>query len=150
MSAADSRIGDGVFIPVRSIDSLQPQSSALLLKGRPGRRYSVKVNVFRLSMSVLTADGATRHLAFLVLLRFRFRSVSTQSKLSTATPRRARNCGPRRRLNKKPTKKKCCIQDTREKGNLQCLSSNQKYNHRLLSPPKEYIYELTLLILIIQ
>lgn len=70
MSAADSRIPDGVIIPVRPIDCLQPQSSAFRVEGRLGRRYSVKVDVFRLPVSVLTAHGTTRHFAFPVLWRF--------------------------------------------------------------------------------
>lgn len=129
MSAADSRIRDGVFIPVRSIDSLQPQRSAFFFKGRPGRRYSVKMDVFRLSMSVFTANGATRHLALSVLERFRLRSqnkvppsVSAPSKPNNAPPHRealaiVADVGDIKKNNdnkKRPTKKKGCIQDTRE------------------------------------
>lgn len=117
MSAADPRIGDGVFIPIGAVDRLQPQSSALLLEGRPGRRDPVKVDVFGLTVSVLTADGATRHLV----------EVSSRLSLDTrkvpprlfplpptgaAKPRCVRNCARRW----EPTKKKGCVQDIRETG----------------------------------
>lgn len=141
MSAADSRIRDGVFIPVRSIDSLQPQSSAFLFKGRPGRRYSVKVDFFRLSVSVLASNGATRHLAFPVLERFRSRSQynvppsvsAVSARLYSAAPRCVRNCARRRRW--RPTKKKGCVQNTQENRESAAAlhASNPKYNNRLLS-----------------
>lgn len=134
MSTADSRICDGVFIPVRSIDSLQPQRSAFFFKGRPGRRYSVKVDVFRLPMSVFTANGATRHFAVPVLKRCQLRS-QNKVPMSVSVPSKPGNAPLRRAVcaivadvddkKKNPRRRKAAFKTLGKKGVCICFLKGQ-------------------------
>lgn len=140
MSAADSRIPDGVIIPVRPIDCLQPQSSAFRVEGRLGRRYSVKVDVFRLSVSVLTAHGTTRHFAFPVLWRFQSFSQGPTNLFPLFSAAATLRAQLRATSIRKPTKKKCCIRGSQEKRLKSVIAQmdkrhkqSKRYDHLLIS-----------------